>query len=239
MSDQACRRFLQARARTKLLQLYDQIREAIPHPVIAFRTKNTVTLVSQYPWKHIQIVLRLYSCVSEVLMGFDVDCCSVAYDGHRVLCTARAHNAIVSQYNTLDMSRRSPSYEMRLAKYAKRGFEVRPVQPPCLRGPCSQVHGQACQTIDCGVQVLVPNLQRELINPQVLEAPFSKTHGMARLFLLERFHHAEAQVRRPRVLIIVCFGFSHHGVACVVCVLLWTCSRCCGTRGMVGAACGV
>ena len=99
-------------------------------------------------------------------MGFDVDCCSVAYDGARVLVTPRAHNAIISQYNTLDMSRRSPSYEMRLAKYARRGFEV-----------------------------LVPNLQRDLINPQVMEAPFSKVHGMGRLLLLERFQDVEDQVR--------------------------------------------
>lgn len=28
----------------------------------------------------------------------------------------------------VNLSRRSPSYEMRLAKYAKRGFEVRAVQ---------------------------------------------------------------------------------------------------------------
>lgn len=28
------------------------------------------------------------------------------------------------QCNTVDMRRRSPSYEVRLAKYAKRGFEV-------------------------------------------------------------------------------------------------------------------
>ena len=106
------------------------------------------------------------TCAIQVLVGFDVDCCSVAYDGTRVLVTPRAHNAIISQYNTLDMSRRSPSYEMRLAKYARRGFEV-----------------------------LVPNLQRDLINPQVMEAPFSKVHGMGRLLLLERFQDVEDQVR--------------------------------------------
>ena len=100
--------------------MYKQIREAVPHLVVAFRTKNTVTLVSQYPYKHIQIILRLYRSTSEVkeqknmpnphtatcphtvanmqvLVGFDVDCCSVAYDGTNVWATPRAHNAIVSQ----------------------------------------------------------------------------------------------------------------------------------------------
>lgn len=46
--------------------MYKQIREAVPHLVVAFRTKNTVTLVSQYPYKHIQIILRLYRSTSEV-----------------------------------------------------------------------------------------------------------------------------------------------------------------------------
>lgn len=40
---------------------------------------------------------------------------------------------------------------------------------------------------------MVPNLDRGLINPQVLEAPFSKVHGMARLLLLERFHNTDEQ----------------------------------------------
>ena len=30
-----------------------------------------------------QVVLRLYSCPAEVLMGFDVDSCCVAFDGDR------------------------------------------------------------------------------------------------------------------------------------------------------------
>jgi len=32
--------------------------------------------------------------------------------------------AFIRQANTIDMTRRSPSYELRLAKYARQGFEV-------------------------------------------------------------------------------------------------------------------
>jgi hypothetical protein len=32
---------------------------------------------AQYPFRHIQIVLRLYSSPAEVLTGFDVDACAV------------------------------------------------------------------------------------------------------------------------------------------------------------------
>ncbi len=73
----------------------------IPHPVIAFRTKHTITLVSQFPHKHIQIVTRLYRSPAEVLLGFDVDACAVAFDGAAVLMAPRAHFALVSQYNTV------------------------------------------------------------------------------------------------------------------------------------------
>jgi hypothetical protein len=31
----------------------------------------------------LQVVLQLYSCPAEVLMGFDIDSCCVAYDGDR------------------------------------------------------------------------------------------------------------------------------------------------------------
>ena len=56
--------------------------------------------------------------------GFDVDSCSVGFDGDRAWVTQRAHLALVTQTNPIDMTRRSPTYEMRLAKYASRGFEV-------------------------------------------------------------------------------------------------------------------
>ena len=38
------------------------------------RTKNTITIVSQYPNRHVQIVLRLYKSISHILTGFDVNC---------------------------------------------------------------------------------------------------------------------------------------------------------------------
>ena len=79
---------------------------------------------AQYPYRSIQIVLRLYSSPSEVLTGFDVDAPCCAYDGDRVWANPRAIVSMMRQSNTVDMTRRSPSYEVRLAKYSSRGFEV-------------------------------------------------------------------------------------------------------------------
>ena len=71
-----------------------------------------------------QIVLRLYHSPAEIQAGFNVDSACVAYDGTRVLANPRSIVAMMRQANTVDITRRSPSYEVRLAKYAARGFEV-------------------------------------------------------------------------------------------------------------------
>jgi hypothetical protein len=80
--------------------------------------------LSKYPYRSVQIVLRLYSSPAEILAGFDVDAPCCAYDGDRVWANPRAIVSMMRQSNTVDMTRRSPSYEVRLAKYSSRGFEV-------------------------------------------------------------------------------------------------------------------
>ena len=88
------------------------------------RSYRSVVPSAQYPYRNIQIVLRLYNSPGEILAGFDVDAPCCAYDGDRVWANPRAIVSMMRQSNTVDMTRRSPSYEVRLAKYALRGFEV-------------------------------------------------------------------------------------------------------------------
>jgi len=79
---------------------------------------------AQYPYRCVQIVLRLYSSPSEILTGFDVDAPCCAFDGTRVWANPRSIVAMMRQANTVDITRRSPSYEVRLSKYSFRDFEV-------------------------------------------------------------------------------------------------------------------
>ena len=75
----------------------------------------------------VQIVLRLYQSPAEVLVGFDCDCCCCAYDGREVWVTPRCLLALRSGANILNPLHawpNRPSYEVRLAKYAQRGFAV-------------------------------------------------------------------------------------------------------------------
>lgn len=73
----------QAQANARLVRLITDIRGSNPFPSIVVRSTHAVTIVSQYPYRHIQIVLRLYKSPAEVLMGFDVDCCAVGYATQR------------------------------------------------------------------------------------------------------------------------------------------------------------
>lgn len=101
--------------------------------------------------------MRIYRSISEILTGFDVDCSCAAYDGNQVYASPRALAAYMTQVNTIDLTRRSPSYENRLSKYSHRGFEV-----------------------------YWPLLERSRIDPTIFERSFGRTLGLARLLVLEK-----------------------------------------------------
>ncbi|KAK8874319.1 ankyrin repeat protein [Apiospora arundinis] len=148
----------------KIKQIETQIRDAILAETTVVRTKNAITICSQYPTRHVQIVLRVYKSVSEILTGFDIDCSGAAYDGQQVYCTPRALAAYITQINPVDLSRRSPSYENRLSKYSHRNFEV-----------------------------YWPELDRSRVDPTIFERSFSRTLGLARLLVLERLPTTNAR----------------------------------------------
>lgn len=85
-------------------------------------TKNAITFGKKKPKS--QIVLRLYTCPSEVVHGFDVDACGILYDGQKIWATHRAAYSIQAKTNFFDFARMSETYGHRLAKYASRGFRV-------------------------------------------------------------------------------------------------------------------
>jgi hypothetical protein len=85
------------------------------------------------------------------------------------------------QSNTVDMTRRSPSYEVRLAKYCSRGFEV-------------YVPGLKRDEIDpsiCPLLPLSPNTPTDLF-AQIYERAMSRVPGLARLLAIEKIAIPEA-----------------------------------------------
>ncbi|OQO13617.1 hypothetical protein B0A48_01846 [Cryoendolithus antarcticus] len=141
----------------KIMQLEKKIKDALLVETTTIRTKHAITIASQYPTRHVQIVLRRYSSLSEILLGFDVDSSCAAFDGRQVYASPRALAAYMTQINTIDLTRRSPSYENRLSKYRQRGFEVH-----------------------------WPELDRSRIDPTIFERSFGRTEGLARLLIIEK-----------------------------------------------------
>eukprot|EP00698_Gefionella_okellyi_P025514 TRINITY_DN9375_c0_g1_i8.p1 TRINITY_DN9375_c0_g1~~TRINITY_DN9375_c0_g1_i8.p1 ORF type:complete len:1171 (-),score=273.51 TRINITY_DN9375_c0_g1_i8:27-3338(-) len=113
----------------KIKEIYDSISANLDTNCNVMRTRHAITIVTSFPYRHVQIILRLYQNMQEVIMGFDIDCCAVCYDGKDVYALPRARRAINKQYNVFDASRRSLTYEQRLFKYSQRGFAV---QVPAL-----------------------------------------------------------------------------------------------------------
>eukprot|EP01126_Amoeba_proteus_P003905 TRINITY_DN11316_c0_g1_i8.p1 TRINITY_DN11316_c0_g1~~TRINITY_DN11316_c0_g1_i8.p1 ORF type:complete len:499 (-),score=83.56 TRINITY_DN11316_c0_g1_i8:502-1998(-) len=110
----------------KILHIQDVLQKNVGS-LLYVRTSRTITFVSGWPRRHVQVILRLYQSPAEILLGFDVDCVGVGYNGDRVFCLPRARRAINYRYNIADPSRqtyRTNSYEYRLWKYSRRGFAV-------------------------------------------------------------------------------------------------------------------
>lgn len=77
---------------------------------------------------------------------------------------------MMRQCNTVDMTRRSPSYEVRLAKYSSRAFEV-----------------------------YVPTLRREDIDPTIFERSIARIQGLARLLVLEKMKDGQTRDSSSRL----------------------------------------
>lgn len=73
-----------------------------------------------------QIILREYKTPSEIVHGFDVDCCGYLYHpySNTLYRTLRSKYSTENKVNFFDPERSSPSYPIRLAKYFMRQFNI-------------------------------------------------------------------------------------------------------------------
>ena len=163
----------EAAARAKIKHIYCTLaRNWEPQHIAIVRTQNVITFAAQWPFRRVQVILRLYSGPAEVLMGFDIDSCCVAYDGTSVSCLPRWRRAVNGSFNLVDPARRSPSYELRLSKYALRGFAVAvpAFDPKRLDG--SLVTMEPGETD--GLARLLIHAQDDAMNAEHVPRPFSK-----------------------------------------------------------------
>lgn len=100
---------------------------------LVVKNAKTINLLTDYPNRRIQIVLKLQVSPTDVLLNFDLDACAIGFDGAQVLMLPRCARAIETGYSvfTMDLiwghhlgSRRA-SQNTRMFKYANRGFGIR------------------------------------------------------------------------------------------------------------------
>jgi hypothetical protein len=102
----------------------DQQKDPESTDIFLLRTKSAITFHFKYPIRSIQVVLRIYKSPAEVLIGFDLDSVAIGFDGVNLWSSGRCRRAIANRVNLIDVDRQSTTYEIRLFKYAKRGFRV-------------------------------------------------------------------------------------------------------------------
>lgn len=113
----------------------------------------------------IQLVLRRYSTLAEIIHGFDIGASSIAFDGENVWLTALSIVAVKYALNILNMKYRRPTYEKRLVKY----FQMRGIGivMPDLRVPAysfrylnlpylSLVNGKVIDTLILVTRIGIP-----------------------------------------------------------------------------------
>ena len=86
--------------------------------------RNNYTITVNYGMENYQIVFRLYNNISQILHGFDLGSSSVAFNGERLFFTKLGKFCFENMCNIVDTTKRSTTYEHRLAKYYKRSFNI-------------------------------------------------------------------------------------------------------------------
>ena len=110
-------------ATTKLMNIYQELRKVYGKVNNVVRGDKCVTIVFDRG-QEVQIILRLYNSISEILHGFDLGSSAIGFDGERVYFTSLSKFCFVNLVNIIDGTRRSTSYEHRLAKYFCRDFDI-------------------------------------------------------------------------------------------------------------------
>nr|CAG4719202.1 unnamed protein product [Naegleria fowleri] len=108
----------------KIRHIFETVKRNVSsEDVFICRSSHAITFKTSK--RDVQIVLRLYSNIAEVLVGFDLDSSCFAFDGKEVYTSPRGKRAITQGFNMVDIDRQSYTYEKRLFKYyISRGYKI-------------------------------------------------------------------------------------------------------------------
>ena len=104
------------------LEEYEKIKSFNKIPIKFLRNERTVTFTIND--STFQLIFRLYKSISEILHGFDIGSSAVGFDGNHIYFTSLSKFSYEYKCNIIDTTRRSTTYENRLVKYFKLGFNI-------------------------------------------------------------------------------------------------------------------
>ena len=110
-------------ARSIITETLALVRTAVGAHIVV-QTPNGLTVVPDFPQKHVQIITLWNRSLAEYFDFVDLDCTALAFDGVRVYGSPRALLAWTSRFNVVhpDMLRIRKDTPARIAKYCQRGF---------------------------------------------------------------------------------------------------------------------
>jgi hypothetical protein len=90
-----------------------KIKSFLVKGVITLQLSSSINNAKLY----IQIILRDYHSISEILHSFDISCCAIGWDGKKTYLTKLAEWSILNSVNIVIPEYKSKTYEFRLIKY--------------------------------------------------------------------------------------------------------------------------
>ena len=133
---------------------------ATAHGPTVARTRNAVSFdCAGCRAVRVQVITFPFRSVAEVLTGFDIACCQVAFDGRAVMATPDGALAIATRTNVVRYAANTPSHVRRLVKYFRRGFAV---MLPGLALPAGATQlfeprpGHPCRLISAAAPIVAP-----------------------------------------------------------------------------------
>ncbi|KAN0033689.1 hypothetical protein ACTFIV_000151 [Dictyostelium citrinum] len=87
------------------------------------RTQNSITIVSSYPYRPIQLMIFFIRSIEDLISFYDLDCVATAYNGENVFLLPRTINAFNKRLNMVPPALFNPDND-RLYKYLYRGFNT-------------------------------------------------------------------------------------------------------------------
>ncbi|KAE8244437.1 hypothetical protein A4X13_0g6596 [Tilletia indica] len=105
-----------------------------PIQYAVLRNSQTITFMpGKYPYRRVQVVLKLCPNPMAILLNFDLDQVAIGYTGDEVWMLPRASRALITGYTTFTMdlihgsflAPRKATQDQRVFKYAERGYGLR------------------------------------------------------------------------------------------------------------------